>query len=100
MPVFKRYRRFPHLYSHISKIAKHAVMASQLHRFATLCNTEQEIRANVTRLLAEMLGHGYDYSMLRRHIQHFELAYTARHTAGLSANIDKFGNSYYSRVID
>jgi hypothetical protein len=37
MPVFKRYRRFPHLYSHISKIAKHAVMASQLHRFATLC---------------------------------------------------------------
>jgi hypothetical protein len=89
MPVFKRYRRFPHLYSHISKIAKHAVMASQLHRFATLCNTEQEFRANVTRLLAEMLRHGYDYSMLRRHIQHFEIAYTARQWLTYSRIVSK-----------
>jgi hypothetical protein len=78
MPIFKRYRRFPHIYSHISKIAKHAVMASQLHRFTTLCNTEQEFNTNVTRLLGELLRHGYNYCMLRRHIQQFELAYTAR----------------------
>jgi hypothetical protein len=53
-------------------------MASQLHRFATLCNTEQEFNTNVTRLHGEMLRHGYNYCMLRRHIQQFELAYTAR----------------------
>jgi hypothetical protein len=37
MPVFKKYCRFPHIFSRISTTAKHAVMASQLHRFATLC---------------------------------------------------------------
>lgn len=78
MPVFKNYRRFPHIYSRISKAAKHAVMASQLHRFAILCNSEQEFTRNVTRLLSEMLHHGYKYELLRRHIKQFELSYTAR----------------------
>jgi hypothetical protein len=78
MPVFNNYRRFPHIRSLISNNAKHAVMASQLHRFAILCNSEEAFIKNVTRLLGEMLSHGYTYSILRGYILQFKLAYTAR----------------------
>eukprot|EP00953_Heterococcus_sp_UTEX-ZZ885_P012093 6949-Heterococcus_DN1.PRE.1 len=78
MPVFNNYRRFPHIRSLISNNAKHAVMASQLHRFAILRNSEEALVNNVTRLLGEMLSNGYTYSILRGYILQFKLAYTAR----------------------
>jgi hypothetical protein len=77
MIVFNGYRRFPHKDSHISIAAKHAVMSSQLHRFAALCNTDKAFEVNVVKLLTEMLRNDYNYAILRKIILHFELSYTA-----------------------
>ena len=71
MPVFKSYRRFPHISSYISEAAKYGVFGSQLHRFATVCSSFTAFKKNTLRLLGEMLRHGYQYGRLQRTLRNF-----------------------------
>lgn len=75
MPVFHDYLRFPRIDSLISEKAKYGVFTSQLHRFATLCNTSHAFTYNVMRLLKEMLTHGYTFRKLRSRLIQFRLNY-------------------------
>ena len=65
MPVFAPYRRFPQRLSHISGRAKHNVFGFQLHRFAVICSTWDGFTKNTSRLLHEMLTHGYSWKPLK-----------------------------------
>jgi hypothetical protein len=71
MPVFKGYRRFPHIDSVLSDRSKYGVFASQLHRFAVNCSTLPKFGYNVKRLLKEMVLHGYNYARLRTLLRRF-----------------------------
>jgi hypothetical protein len=75
MPVFRDYRRFPHIDSLISDKAKYGVFTSQLHRFASICSSSDAFGHNVLRLLAEMLDHGYKYHKLRPRLHRFAEKY-------------------------
>jgi hypothetical protein len=75
MPVFKDYRRFPHVDSMLAHSTKYNVFKSQLHRFASRCNHWSKFTVNAKRLLTEMTALGYSKKTLLKDLDGFWLTY-------------------------
>jgi hypothetical protein len=73
MPVFKNYRRFPHIESTMAHTTKNNVFKSQLHRFASRCNHWSTFAVNAKRLLTEMTTDGYNRKLLLKQLDGFWL---------------------------